>query len=64
MDHYLIPPIFIGAFDLSFTGLKDDKAVESEVKKILARKVGAKSLSTIESSCQEGTFSKFRLLRP
>lgn len=36
-DHFLIPPVFIGAFDLFFY-LKDDKAVEEEVKKILARK--------------------------
>ena len=38
MDHYLVPPTFIGAFDLFFF-LKDDKAVEAEVKKILARRV-------------------------
>ena len=38
MDHFLVPPTFIGAFDLFFF-LKDNQAVETEVKKILARSV-------------------------
>ncbi len=42
MDHFIVPPVFIGAFDLFFY-LKDDAAVESEVKKILAKKVSAAS---------------------
>lgn len=38
MDHFLVPPIFIGAFDLFFF-LKDNAAVEQELRKILAQKV-------------------------
>lgn len=37
-DHYLIPPIYIGAFDLFFY-LKDQAAVQNELRKVLAKKV-------------------------
>jgi CBS domain-containing protein len=50
-DHFLVPPIFIGAFDLFFY-LKDDKAVKAEVKKILARKVWLITIGIAEDVVQ------------
>lgn len=47
-DHYLIPPIYIGAFDLFFY-LKDEAAVQNELRKVLAKKVCCKF-----SSCAAG----------
>lgn len=38
-DHFLIPPVFIGAFD-AFVYLRDNRKVEEETHKILARTVG------------------------
>lgn len=37
-DHYIIPPIFIGFAD-AFVYLRDNKQVDEEVHKILARTV-------------------------
>ena len=38
LDHYIVPPIFLGMFDLFFC-LRDQPKYESEVKKILAMTV-------------------------
>lgn len=39
LDHTIIPPVFVGAFDLLIS-LRDSKQVQEEVDKILARTVG------------------------
>lgn len=38
IDHFIIPPVFVGLFDLYFF-LRDQPKFDSEVKKILASKV-------------------------
>jgi CBS domain-containing protein len=38
-EHYVIPPVFIGFAD-AYVYLRDNKKVESELSKILARTVG------------------------
>lgn len=38
-DHFIIPPVFIGALD-AFVFLRDNKAFENETHKILAKTVG------------------------
>ncbi|GAX73092.1 hypothetical protein CEUSTIGMA_g545.t1 [Chlamydomonas eustigma] len=53
MDHFIVPPVFIGAFDLFFF-LKDNKAVETEIRKILAQKV-SEAMTTEARSVDPGT---------
>lgn len=63
MDHFLVPPIFIGAFDLYFF-LKDNNAVEQELKKILARKVGeamTKEVVSVSNGVSMSEVSKIML---
>lgn len=38
-EHYILPPVYIGIFD-AFVSLRENKKVEEEVSKILARTVG------------------------
>eukprot|EP00955_Chlamydomonas_euryale_P058216 357001-Chlamydomonas_euryale.AAC.8 len=38
MEHYLVPPVYIGAFDLFFF-LQDNVAVQDELRKVLAKRV-------------------------
>ncbi|KAG1661190.1 hypothetical protein FOA52_005996 [Chlamydomonas sp. UWO 241] len=64
-EHYLVPPIFIGAFDLNFF-LRDNKAVEEELRKVLAKRVSdamtSKAVVSIEATASMALASQKMLL--